>query len=442
MEMDYKQAYLYIQEAMKKGSVLGLTNIKELLRRLGNPQNKLPIIHIAGTNGKGSTLAFISTILKCAGYKVGRYISPTIFEYRERIQINEKYISEKSFAKIISRIKPIVFDMHKDGYEGPTAFELETVISFIYFLEEQCDVVVLETGLGGEEDATNVMEQVLCSVITSISLDHVDILGDTIEKIAKVKAGIIKEKCPVVVAKQEDNIIKEIKRKAFEKNSPLIITKNYTINVNKCEAFHQSFTYESHNKINYHNMEISLLGLHQISNCVTALEVIEILRQKGYNISDEAVRRGCIETKWPGRLECISRSPLFFVDGAHNPDAVEKLRESIEMYFTKRKIVFIMGVLSDKDYEKMIEIISPLASKIITVEPENPRKLPARELAQKISDLHLDVTAADGYKQAIMQAIDTAGEKGVIIAFGSLYYLGDLIRVYRDEKGLEYSYDR
>jgi len=430
--MNYKESLDYIEDTMKYGSVLGLDNIKELLRRLDNPQNKLSIIHIAGTNGKGSTLAFISTMLKCAGYKVGRYISPTIFEYRERIQINEDYIKEEEFAGILCQVKQVADEMAAEGLGHPTAFEIETTISFLYFLEQKCDIVVLETGLGGILDATNVMDQVLCSVITSISMDHTAFLGNTVEEITKAKAGIIKQNCPVVVYNQDRDILKLIEETAKAHNSAMTVTNDSSVIIIKQDLFIQEFSYRCRGGNVYEHLSISLTGSFQIKNCINALEVIEILKKKGYNISRKAVEIGCEQTKWDGRFQCISQEPLFIIDGAHNPGAAESLKESIEMYFKNQKIIYIVGVLSDKDYNSMITVTMPLADRIFTVAPNSPRKLPAEELAEKIAKVNPNVSAADGYETVIKKALKAAGQNGVIIAFGSLSYLGDLVRAWNN----------
>lgn len=429
--MNYKDALEYINESMKLGSVLGLDNVKELLKRLGNPQDKIPVIHVAGTNGKGSTIAFITSVLECAEYKVGRYISPTIFEYRERIQINGQNIQEKEFTNILERIIVIIENMIADGFGHPTAFEIETTAAFLHFLEQKCDVAVIETGMGGREDATNVMEQPVCSVITSISIDHTTFLGNTIEAIAYEKAGIIKNNCPIIVANQEQKILDIIMKVSNEKNGNVTITntseiKNYIFGIKS-----QSFCYTSSLGNSYQDIKIHMMGLYQINNCVNAIETIEILRKKGYNIKHDCILDGLRKAKWHGRFERIGNEPTFIIDGAHNVGAAIKLKETIELYCTNQKIVFIIGVLADKEYDEICKILMPYASEVYAIEPDNIRKLEATELSRCISKYNQNVVPADNSDIAVAKAIQSAGKEGVIVSFGSLFCIREVVDSYK-----------
>ncbi len=425
--MNYTEAMDYMNQVAKYGSVLGLESMKELLKRIGNPQDQLKIIHIAGTNGKGSTLAFLSSILTAAGYKTGRYISPTIFEYLERIQIDETYIAKESFAELLTPVRDAAEAMTEDGFAHPTPFEIETAVSFLYFYQQKCDVVVLETGLGGTLDATNVMKQVLCSVITSISMDHMRFLGNTIEEIAENKAGIILKNCPVVLYRQTDAVMNVIKRKAKELEADLVITNN-SADVLESTLEGQTFSYSCTNGKEYANVQISMAAPYQIQNCITALETVQVLKEQGYCFEDEAVMLGCRRANWHGRFEVVQKDPLFIVDGAHNPGAAKRLKEAIEMYLSGKRIIFLMGVMADKDYTQIIEMLAPYAEKIFTVTPNNPRSLDAKELAKQIAKVNQSVVAEETVEQAVFDAKKEAKKDGVVLSFGSLYYVGDTIR--------------
>lgn len=422
--MNYRQARDYVEEANKLGSVLGLENMYNLLKGLGNPEKKLKFIHIAGTNGKGSTLAYISTILKCSGYKVGRYISPTIYKYRERIQVDGEYIEKEYFAELMTKIKNVIDHMLLEGKKHPTAFEIETTLAFLYFLEKKCDIIVLETGLGGTLDATNVIETTICSVITTISMDHMQFLGDTLAQIATQKAGIIKPGTFVVSAVQEDEAKKVIQDTSKEKNCDLHFVDPSEISDIEYGYEVQSFLYKGE------KYEITLAGSFQIKNAALALKAMESLIQHGWNITKQAIHEGLKITKWVGRFTLIHKKPVFIVDGAHNEDAANQLRESIQLYFNNKRLIFIMGIFADKNYKKIVELTVPLASTVITVEtPNNPRALPADKLAAEVSQYNVEVMAAKTLEEAVNKSFSLANDDDIIIAFGSLSYLGELIEL-------------
>lgn len=421
--MNYTEAMEYIELLNKSGIVPGLGRVRELCRRLGNPQEELSIIHIAGTNGKGSTLAFLSTILKAAGYKVGRYISPTIFEYRERIQVNEKMISQKAFCEGVELIKEIAEQMEAEGIGRPSSFEAETALAFWYFREKKCQLVVLETGLGGLEDATNIITKPLVSVLASISMDHMNFLGDSLEKIAGQKAGIIKEKCPVVALSGKPEVMKVIEKQASAMGSSLYIADpSLAVKVSH-KIPYQTFDYEG-----FKRLKISLLGSYQIDNAILALKTIEVLNEQGFKVSEEKIRQGLEETIWPGRFMLLDKKPFIFADGAHNQDAAIRLMETVEYYFTNKRIIYIMGMLRDKEYEKVVDITCRRADLIFTVQtPGNPRSLSAYDLAKSVSQVNSRVTSMDSVSEALEAAKMVAGPEDVILAFGSLSFLGEFI---------------
>lgn len=432
--MTYKEARVYLDSVSKYGSVLGLGTIQKLLCGLGNPQDDLTFIHIAGTNGKGSVLAYTSTILSKAGYRVGRYISPTVVSYLERIQVDGQWIPEDVFARLAALVRKAIAPMEAAGETHPTVFEIETAIAFLYFQEQGCDLVVLECGLGGAEDATNVIGTPLLAVFTSISRDHMGILGNTLEEISAVKSGIIKPGCTVVSASQRPETERILRRRAQALGCPYITADISAVKLTEESCQGQIFSYKE-----LKDLYCPLAGRHQLGNAATALETVSALRTLGYHIPTDAVRHGLKETVWHGRFTCIGTKPLFFIDGAHNEDAAMRLRESLETYFPGKRFIYIMGVFRDKEYDKIAGIMAPLAKSVHTVAlPDANRTLPAKELALAMGRRCRDgtpVRAEANLEAAMANALADAGEDGVIVAFGSLSYLGDVMRGYFSENG-------
>ena len=423
--MNERQAMEYIEQVSSRGIVPGLDSIRELCRRLGDPQKSLCFVHIAGTNGKGSVSAYIASVLQLAGYKVGRYISPVIFEYRERIQVNGRMITRKALCQGMERIKEVCDAMVGEGLHQPTPFEIETALGFLYFLEKACDIVVLETGMGGLLDATNVVENTVAAVFTSISRDHMKFLGNTLEEIAEQKAGVMKSGCAVVSAAQEPAVLKVLYRRAEELGCTVTVADPEKMSQVCYGLERQRFDYDPYKK-----MEITLAGRYQVENASLALEAVDALGQRGFPVTEEQLRRGMRNAQWPGRFSIIKKHPIFIVDGAHNEDAAKRLAESITFYFTNRKIIYIMGILKDKEYEKIIALTHKYADHIITVAaPGNSRAMPAYELAREIAKVHPKVTAADSLEEAVEMSLLLAGSEDVIIAFGSLSYLGRLMEI-------------
>ena len=427
--MNYEEAMEYMEETGRFGSVPGLTITQELLRRLGNPEKNLKIVHVAGTNGKGSTISYLSTIMQEAGYRTGRFISPTLISYRERIQINDHYISEADFCDLLTIIRGVVDQMQADGYAHATAFEIDTCMSFLYFGKYNCDLILLETGMGGLEDATNVVENTLISVFTSVSMDHMGYLGSSLKEIAQNKAGIIKKGAYVVSIEQEPEVMEVMIRASQEKQCPLSVAKPSKIHGMAGDYTQQTFSYDGSSKA-LRDIQITMPGTFQMDNAILAIHVIEILNHIGFSVSEEQLRRGLKNTVWLGRFSCISRNPLFLIDGAHNEDAARRFAESVKQYFTNRDIIYIMGVLKDKEYDKIAASTASLARDIITVAtPGNERALPAYELAEVIRQYNSRVTAADSLQEAVEMSFLLAKKDSVIIAFGSLSYLGELIHI-------------
>ena len=421
--MNYKEARVYLDEVSKYGSVLGLESMRELLHRLGDPQNELKFIHISGTNGKGSVLAYLSTILSGAGYRTGRYISPTLFSYRERIQVDGEYIEKESLACHVTAIAAAAEDMQKAGLPSPTVFEIETALAFLYFKEKRCDIVTLEVGCGGLLDATNVITTTLMEVIASISMDHTDLLGDTLAKIAAQKAGIIKPDTMVVSAQQKSEAAQVIEDTCKEQHCTLQMVDESKISNVHYGAEGRTFSYKT-----WENVAISLAGSYQIKNAALALEGVEALRKLGYALSDQQVREGLLHTAWRGRFTTLRRDPSVIFDGAHNPAAALELKESLERYFPGKTLYFVMGMFKDKDYAQVIDLTAPLARHIITVEtPGNPRAMPARELAEAVGKVNPSVEGADCVAHGVEKARAMAGKEDAVIVFGSLSFLGEAV---------------
>ncbi|MDE5933996.1 MAG: bifunctional folylpolyglutamate synthase/dihydrofolate synthase, partial [Lachnospiraceae bacterium] len=344
-----------------------------------------------------SVLAYVSTILQEAGYRVGRYLSPTLSDYRERFQVNGKMIPKTQFGGYLEQVKEAARQMVAEGLPHPTQFEVDTALSFLYFLDRKCDIVVLEAGLGGLTDATNLIETTICAVIASISMDHMAVLGNSLEKIALQKAGIIKEHCTVVSYGQKEEAMRVIRQEAARHGCELRIADADRVKNIKYGLKKQRFTYGS-----YKNLEITLAGQYQIANAVLAVEVVEALNMSGFTISENALREGLFRTRWPGRFQVIGGKPLFVVDGAHNEDAAFMLAQSIKFYFFKKKLIYIMGILADKEYDKIIKITAPYAGQIITVTPpHNSRALSGYELAQAVQEHHACVTVADSLQESV-----------------------------------------
>ena len=419
--MNYTEARLYLDESSKYGSVLGLENMRELLKRLGNPQDALRFIHIAGTNGKGSVLAYLSTILSGAGYRTGQYSSPTLFAYRERIQVNGVYIEKEALARLVTRIAAAVEQMHAEGAGTPTEFEIETALAFLYFQEKQCDIVVLETGLGGAQDATNIIHTPVIEVITSISMDHMAQLGNTLEEIARQKAGIIKPATTVVSAAQQPEAERVIAEACVANHCTYRV-----VDAEQITDIHYGYQTQAFSYRTWKQVRINLAGSYQINNAALALDAVEALREAGYRLSEEQVRQGLLDTRWRGRFALLREHPVVIMDGAHNPGAARELRRSLETYFPGKRFYYVFGMFRDKDYQTVIEMTAPLAEHIITVEtPDSARALPAEELKQAVERVNPSVEAAASIRQAVDKSLQMAESTDVIVIFGSLSFLAE-----------------
>jgi len=431
----YTEALDYIYDLTKYGIKLGLNNIKYLLFLLGDPHKKIKIIHVAGTNGKGSTASFISSILQSDGYKVGLYTSPHLVDFTERININNKQINRKKVSELLERIKPFIEKVAQTpSYGHPTFFEVITSLAFLYFFEEQVDFLVLEVGLGGRLDATNVCEP-LISVITHIDYDHMDKLGNSLEEIAREKGGIIKPERIVISSKQYREAQNEIKRIADEKNS-LIYSSGKGINYEIVKSDIKGVVFDLEGIYhNFKNLHTPLLGRHQADNATTAIAAVEALKISGIDISQKAIRAGLEKVKWTGRLEVIQNNPTLLLDGAHNPNGVKIMLQALEEIFSYQRLILVLGIFTDKDYKKMIQILAPNADLIIATKAKTPRAAPpqtiVKEAAQYINENKIMVTK--NIPQAINCALSNSKEDDLICITGSLYTVGEAKRYFRNK---------
>lgn len=416
--MDYETAMIKLRGEVCSGIKLGLQNIKTLMKKLGNPQDKLKIIHIAGTNGKGSCTSFVNSVLVSQGYKVGMFTSPSIYNFEERIRINNKNIPEDKLIELMGEVREVANTLEV----FPADFELVTAVAFLYFYREKCDFAIMEVGLGGRLDATNVVDKPLITLITSISFDHQQFLGNTIKEISLEKAGIIKDGVPLVLYSQDTEIMDNIIRVAKSKNSKVILNDLSKIKVLDNSKSGQIIDYKE-----FRNLKINLLGSHQVKNASISIELLLELRKMGFEISNESIYDGFLTVTWPCRFELVSKSPDFILDGAHNIDGIEKFISNINFYYKDSRKIAIFGVLEDKDYNEMLERIIPCFDMFLTVRPDSERAMEAYELKDKIEALtEKKVYSFDNYQDAIDKSFEISSKDDVISAFGSLYFVGEV----------------
>ena len=428
--MRYEEAMKYITEVGNFGSNYGLERTYKLLEYLGNPEKDLKFIHIAGTNGKGSTTSMITEILMGAGYKFGMYTSPFIEEFEERIQINRDNIPKEKLASLMDEVKFAVDKVIEDGYNHPTEFEIITVLMLLYFKKENIDFGVIEVGLGGTLDSTNVITPVL-QVITSISFDHTNLLGNTLEEIAGEKAGIIKSGVPTVIYPQKEEALRVIENKCSEVNSKLYISRYDKFKFERIVNEDRPYQLLKYN--DEVDILLPLLGEHQITNLSVAIEVINILNSINItNISLNSIIKSIKKVTWKGRLEVLSKNPYVVIDGAHNIQGIETLSRNIKKYFKYENLYLIIGILADKDVQEMIKVIAPMAKKIYAVTPNSIRAELAEDLKREIIKYNENCEAYDDYKEAYLTAINDANENDFVLASGSLYMIGDMRKIIRE----------
>lgn len=413
--MNATEAIAYIHSVCWKGSVPGLGRTQTLLAKMGNPEKKLKFVHIAGTNGKGSTAAMTASILRKAGYRTGLYTSPYIYRFHERMQVDGVEISDEDLAAVTEYVKPLADAME----ESPTEFELVCCIAFEYFRRMQCDIVVLEVGMGGALDSTNVIEVPEVAVITNIGLDHTEYLGDTVEKIAETKSGIFKENGHAVVYRSTPSVEAVYERICEEKHISLKKADFDTLRLKSRSLEGQVFDCGQRK-----DLLLPLLGDHQLHNAAVVLAIADTLIAEGWSITEENIRQGIRDVRWPGRFDIVSREPLFIIDGGHNPQCIEALVKNIEDYLAGRRVIALTGVLADKDYADMYQPVMPLVQKFVCITPPNPRKLEADLLAQYLRQAGADAISCPSIASGVSKAIELAGKEGVVLCFGSLYSIG------------------
>ena len=426
--MNYEEVLALIHSHRKFSLTPGLERIRKVLNYLGNPQDKLCFVHVAGTNGKGTTCSYIANVLKESGYKVGLYTSPYVVDFRERFRINGENIEREALIRNYLKVEEACSKTETDLVE----FEFITALAFCYFLEEKCDIVVLEVGLGGRYDATNVIKPPLCSVITSISLDHTGILGNTVGEIAKEKAGIIKENSAVVVYPDIDaEAEKVITAEAENKNAAFIKAEKAKVNLISEGLFGSEFNFE---KLKY---TIPFVGKHQVYNALNAIKALEILKVKGFNITEESLKKGFKGTRIEGRMTVFNKSPLVIVDGGHNPGCAAALKDVIENNLKDKNVTAIMGMMADKDSKEYLRLVAPLFNALVCVKPEGVRGLDKEELKKEASIYLENIETAENMREAIKKAGAKTDKGGAIVICGSFFIAGEAIGILESEDEAE-----
>ena len=415
--MTYEQALDYIHSVNTTFCKPGLDRIRSLCHALGDPQDKLRFVHVAGTNGKGSFCAMLTSILTAAGYRTGRFTSPYVRSFCERIAIGDTSIPAERLVALVERVRPAVDAME----DKPTEFELITALGFLYFVEENCDVVVLECGLGGRLDATNLITTSILSVITGIALDHTAYLGDTHAAIAREKAGILREGVPVLWCGQHPDADRVIREEAARVGAPLSTVDFTSLSIRSATLAGTVLDYKQ-----YRALSLPLLGAYQPKNAAHVLSAVELLRTAGLEVSEDAVRKGLSATVWHARFELLHTEPTVLADGGHNPEGVAAAVESVRTYFGERRILILSGLMADKDYGVMSDCIADIAAEVFCVTPANPRSLPAADYAKEFSRRGISAAAYPTVQEGVFAAVNAAKERDLpLLCLGSLYLYGE-----------------
>lgn len=415
--MEYEEALSYIHSFKRTKAHPSLERIKKLLSLMGDPQNTFRAVHVAGTNGKGSFCAMLDTVLRESGYITGLYTSPYIERFNERMCFCGEPVSDGELAEITLYVKRFADTME----DSPTEFDITTAVGFEFFRRKKVDIAVVEAGLGGRFDSTNVFENPLLSVITGVALDHTELLGDTVEKIAFEKAGIIKRATPVLYGGNDISAGRVIEKVAAECGSHLTVTDISDVKIKNADLDGTVFDFGLTD-----NIHISLLGMCQPYNAANVVNAVRILRKRGVDIPDRALLSGLEKTRWKARFERLCLSPDVFFDGSHNPQGIDFAVKTIKYYFGEKKVNLVMGVMRDKDYTDMARELAPIAEHVYTLTPDNPRALPSAELAKIFALCGARVTAFDRIKDGVMKALADASSKGcAVVALGSLYLYSD-----------------
>ena len=424
--MNYSEALEYIHSVEWLGSRPGLSRTEELLEKLGNPEKGMKFVHVAGTNGKGSTCSMCESVLRASGYKVGLYTSPYIMRFNERMCINGEPISDSELAELVEIIKPIADNMS----DKPTEFEIITALAFLYYKRHACDIVVLEVGMGGRLDSTNVVDSPVASVITGVAIDHVSVLGSTVAEIAKEKAGIIKQNRPVIYGGRDDVAFEVIRGKAKDCKSEIVRTEVGAISVKAMSVEGTVFDYGE-----LKDVKLSLCGSYQPENAITVIETVRVLNREGFEISESALREGLKRAKWRARFELLGKEPTVIFDGSHNMQGVKAAAESIKRFFGNEKVLLLMGVLADKEWKAMLDELLPLTERMYCVTPNSPRALDSEILAKECNARSVTANAFDSIDDGVKKAYNDAKTQNVpLVMLGSLYMYGDVFKALENAK--------
>ena len=427
--MNYNDVMVYLDDLHNMlGYDLGLDRIYALMEEMGNPQEKVKVIHVAGTNGKGSVCSMISSVLMNAGYKVGVYTSPHLEKYNERFRINGIDITDDDFVRNMEYTIKMCEKIKEKGIGQPTVFEVVTAAAFNYFAENKVDYLVLEVGMGGRCDATNVVSKPLLSVIVSISMDHMDYLGNTLSALAYEKGGIIKENCPTLLYAKEKEVLDVIKGICAEKDSKLYTFKDENISVKNADINGTIFDVKT-DDFDIKNVKIKLLGDYQFINGAEAALACAILEKEGVKIDENAFKNGMEKASWSGRMEIVSKDPVVILDGAHNIDGIHMLAQSLKKYFKNEKLTLLIGILGDKEYEKMVDTLMPLASKVVFTEPQSERKWHVDELSKLTDKYNVEIHTEKDIEKAFNMAKSITAKDDALICCGSLYLIGALYKI-------------
>ena len=424
--MNYSEALEYIHSVEWLGSRPGLSRTEELLEKLGNPEKGMKFVHVAGTNGKGSTCSMCESVLRASGYKVGLYTSPYIMRFNERMCINGEPISDSELAELVEIIKPIADNMS----DKPTEFEIITALAFLYYKRHACDIVVLEVGMGGRLDSTNVVDSPVASVITGVAIDHVSVLGSTVAEIAKEKAGIIKQNRPVIYGGRDDVAFEVICGKAKDCKSEIVRTEVGAISVKAMSVEGTVFDYGE-----LKDVKLSLCGSYQPENAITVIETVRVLNREGFEIPESALREGLKNAKWRARFELLGKEPTVIFDGSHNMQGVKAAAESIKRFFGNEKVLLLMGVLADKEWKAMLDELLPLTDGMYCVTPNSPRALDSEILAKECNARSVTANAFDSIDDGVKKAYNDAKTQNVpLVMLGSLYMYGDVFKALENAK--------
>ncbi|MHB9093381.1 MAG: bifunctional folylpolyglutamate synthase/dihydrofolate synthase [Eubacteriales bacterium] len=422
--MNFGEAMEFLRNLTKFGFNFGLGRVEELLRRLGSPHKKIRVIHVGGTNGKGSTATMIAAILQAQGYRTGIFTSPHLHSYCERYKINGVEISSQRIAGLLTRLRPHLEEMVAEGFEHPTEFEVSTALGFVYFFEEKVDFLVLEVGLGGSIDSTNVVTP-LVSVITNVAMDHMDYLGNTVSEIAAVKSGIIKPGVSAVTAAADPEALAVIRAACRQMNCRLTeVCRDITWEIKRSMADGQEFDLQTHSRL-YRNLFIRLAGLHQVVNAATAVAAIEALSRDGFSLNEDSVREGLQNAVWPARLEMVNLGPRVLLDGAHNLHGSLTLRQALTEIFTYRRLILVFGMLGDKEREKVVAQLAPLAGAVVVTKPNSPRAGDWEKIADEVKKYVEEVYLIENIHQAVKKGMSLAEPEDLVCVTGSLYMVAE-----------------